>query len=102
MIMKVNVHAVNFTVDGKLVDFIQERMNKLEKYYDKVVDADIYLKVEKTSDKENKIVEIKVNVPGDDFMVKKQCKTFEEAVENASESLERLLVKRKEKLRTHI
>lgn len=100
--MKVNVHAVNFTVDGKLIDFIQERMNKLEKYYDKVVDADIYLKVEKTSDKENKIVEIKVNVPGDDFMVKKQCKTFEEAVETASESLERLLVKRKEKLRTHI
>lgn len=100
--MKVNVHAVNFTVDGKLVDFIQERMNKLEKYYDKVVDADVYLKVEKTSDKENKIAEIKVNVPGDDFMVKKQCKTFEEAVENASDSLERLLVKRKEKLRTHI
>ena len=100
--MKVNVHAVNFTVDGKLVDFIQERMNKLEKYYDKVVDSDVFLKVENTSDKENKIVEMKVNVPGDDFMVKKQCKTFEEAVENASESLERLLVKRKEKLRTHI
>lgn len=100
--MKVNVHAVNFTVDGKLIDFIQERMNKLEKYYDKVVDADVFLKVEKTSDKENKIAEIKVNVPGDDFMVKKQCKTFEEAVETASESLERLLVKRKEKLKTHI
>lgn len=100
--MKVNVHAVNFTVDGKLIDFIQERMNKLEKYYDKVVDADVFLKVENTSDKENKIAEIKVNVPGDDFMVKKQCKTFEEAVETASESLERLLVKRKEKLKTHI
>lgn len=100
--MKVNVHAVNFTVDGKLIDFIKERMNKLEKYYDKVVDADVFLKVEKTSDKENKIAEIKVNVPGDDFMVKKQCKTFEEAVETASESLERLLVKRKEKLKTHI
>jgi putative sigma-54 modulation protein len=100
--MKVNVHAVNFTVDGKLVDFIQERMNKLEKYYDRVVDADVFLKLEKTSEKENKSVEIKVNVPGDDFMVKKQCKTFEEAVETASESIERLLVKRKEKMRTHI
>jgi len=100
--MKVNVHAVNFTVDGKLVAFIQERMNKLEKYYDKVVDADVFLKVEKTSDKENKIAEIKVNVPGDDFVVKKQCKTFEEAAENAAEALERLLLKRKEKLRTHI
>ena len=38
--MKVNVHAVNFAIDRKLVDFIQERMEKLEKYYDKVVSSD--------------------------------------------------------------
>jgi putative sigma-54 modulation protein len=30
----------------KLVDFVQDRMDKLEKYYDKVVSADV-LKVEK-------------------------------------------------------
>ncbi|MDI1256483.1 MAG: ribosome-associated translation inhibitor RaiA [Flavobacterium sp.] len=100
--MKVDVHAVNFNVDGKLVDFIQERLDKLEKYYDKVVRADVYLKVEKTSEKENKIAEIKIHVPGDDLLVKKQCKSFEEAVEQSAESLERLLVKRKEKIRTHI
>jgi putative sigma-54 modulation protein len=100
--MKVNVHAVNFTVDKKLVDFVQDRMDRLEKYYDKVVSSDVFLKVEKTSDKENKIVEMKINVPGDDFLVKKQCKTFEEATDQAAESIERLLVKRKEKLRTHI
>ena len=52
--------------------------------------------------KENKIVEIKIHVPGDDFMVKKQCKTFEEAVDSSTEALERLLLKRKEKIRTHI
>jgi putative sigma-54 modulation protein len=102
MIMKVDVHAVNFNVDKKLVDFVQERMSKLEKYYDKVVSSDVYLKVEKTSDKENKIVEMKIIVPGDDFLVKKQCKTFEEAVELSAESIERLLVKRKEKIKTHI
>lgn len=101
-IMKVDVHAVNFAVDRKLVDFIQERMGKLEKYYDRVVSSDVFLKVERTSDKENKVVEIKINVPGDDFLVKKQCKTFEEAVELSAESLERLLVKRKEKIRAHI
>ena len=100
--MKVSVHAVNFTVDRKLVGFIQERLGKLEKYYDKVVSADVFLKVEKTSDKENKVVEVKIHVPGDDFMVKKQCKTFEEAIEVSAESLERLLIKRKEKIRTHI
>ncbi len=100
--MKVNVQAVNFAVDSKLVGFIQERMDRLEKYYDKIVSSDVFLKVEKTSDKENKIVEIKIHVPGDDLMVKKQCKTFEEAVELTAESLERLLVKRKEKINAHI
>lgn len=100
--MKVNVHAVNFTVDRKLVDFVQERVTKLEKFYDKIVSTDVFLKVEKTSEKENKSVEVKIHVPGDDFMVKKQCKTFEEAIEISAESLERLLVKRKEKVRTHI
>jgi|SRR6218665_348260 len=100
--MKVEVHAVNFNVDGKLVDFIQQRMDKLEKYYDKIVSADVFLKVENISEKENKIAEIKIHVPGDDFLVKKQCKSFEEAVESCAESAERLLVKRKEKIRTHI
>ena len=100
--MKVSVHAVNFTVDKRLVDFIQERLDKLEKYYDKVVSADVFLKVEKTSEKENKIVEVKINVPGDEFLVKKQCKTFEEALELSAESLPRMLVKRKEKINSHI
>jgi putative sigma-54 modulation protein len=98
--MKVNVNAVNFAIDKKLVHFIEDRMSKLEKYYDKIVGSDVFLKVENTSDKENKIVEVKILVPGDDFIVKKQCKTFEEAVELSSQSLERLLVKRKEKLRS--
>jgi len=72
--MKVNLNAVNFTIDRKLVDFIQERMDKLEKYYDKIVSSDVFLKVEKTSDKENKIVEVKLHVPGDDFIVKNNAK----------------------------
>ena len=58
--MKVNVHAVNFNIDKKLVDFIDERMSKLEKYYDKVISSDAFLKVENISEKENKIVELKV------------------------------------------
>ncbi len=97
--MKVNVHAVGFSVDRKLVDFIQQRLDKLEKFYDKIVSSDVFLKVEKTSEKENKVVELKIHVPGDDFVVKKQCKSFEEATELSAESLERLLVKRKEKIR---
>jgi putative sigma-54 modulation protein len=100
--MKVNVQAVNFNVDRKLVDFTQERLDKLEKFYDKIVSSDVFLKVENTSDKENKIAEVRINVPGDDLMVKKIAKTFEEAVDSCTSSLERVLVKRKEKLRAHV
>lgn len=99
--MKVNVHAVNFNVDKKLVSFVEERLVKLEKYYDKVVASDVYLKVENVSEKENKTVEIKISVPGDEFLVKKTNKSFEEAADSATESLERLLIKRKEKVRAH-
>ncbi|MBO6880323.1 MULTISPECIES: ribosome hibernation-promoting factor, HPF/YfiA family [Winogradskyella] len=97
--MKVNTQSVNFTADRKLIDFIQRRMDKLDMFYDKIIQSDVYLKVENTSDKENKIFEAKVRVPGDSFVVKKQCKTFEEGTDIAVASLERQIKKRKEKLR---
>lgn len=99
--MKVNAQSVNFDADKKLLGFIQTRMDKLEIFYDRVISSDVYLKVENTSAKENKIVEIKVHVPKDKFIVKKQCKSFEEAVDSACNSLERQLVKRKEKMRPY-
>ncbi|MDN3493558.1 ribosome hibernation-promoting factor, HPF/YfiA family [Winogradskyella bathintestinalis] len=99
--MKVNTQSVNFTADGKLIDFIQRRMDKLDMYYDKIIQSDVYLKVQKTSDKENKLFEVKLNVPGDSFVVKKQCKTFEEGADAAIASLGRQIQKRKEKLRAH-
>jgi putative sigma-54 modulation protein len=99
--MKVNMQSVNFTVDRKLVDFIQRKMDKLETYYDKIIDVDVYLKVENTSEKENKIADVRVNIPGDDLMVKKQCRSFEEAIDEAANTLQRALLKRKEKVRTH-
>ncbi len=65
----------------------------------RVIQSDVYLKVENTSNKENKIFEARVSIPGDTLIVKKQCKTFEEGVDVAVASLERQLKKRKEKLR---
>lgn len=99
--MKVNAHTVNFMADGKLINFIQTRMDKLELFYDKVISSDVYLKVQRTSAKENKMVEIQVNIPKHKYMVKKQCRSFEEAIDSACSSLERKLIKRKEKLRLH-
>jgi len=99
--MKVNAQSVNFNADAKLMSFLQNRLDKVETFYSKVISSDVYLKVENTSSKENKIVEIKMNIPKDKFIVKKQCKSFEEAVDSACSSLERKLIKRKQKIRLH-
>ena len=99
--MKVNVQAVNFNIDRKLVDFINIRLEKLQQFYDKIVVIDVSLHTENTSDKENKSVDIIVRIPGDDLVVKKTAKSFEEATDMGADALERLLVKRKEKVKAH-
>ena len=97
--MKVYVQSVNFNADKSLIEFIEKKLNGLEKFYDKIVDSEVYLKVQQTSEKENKTVEIKVNVPGNDIVVKKQSKTFEEGTMLAVESIKRSLEKVKEKVK---
>lgn len=97
--MRVRVQSVNFNADTGLIEFIEKKINSLEKYYDKIVDSEVFLKVQKTSDKENKFVDIKLNIPGNDLVIKKQCKTFEEGVMLATDSLKRQLTKKKEKIR---
>ena len=97
--MIVRIQSVNFNADAGLIEFVENKLKTLDRYYDKIVDSEVFLKVQQTSDKENKIVEIKLNIPGNDFVVKKQCKTFEEGVMLATDSLKRQLTKKKEKLR---
>lgn len=99
--MKVYIQSVNFNADKDLVEFVERKVSSLEKFYDKVVDSEVFLKVQQTSEKENKVVEVKINVPGNELIVKKVCRTFEEGVVLAIESLKRQLNRRKEKQRAH-
>lgn len=99
--MKLNIQSVNFNIKEALTQFIQKKFDKLDRYFDKVIDADIYLKLDNTSEKENKIIEAKLKVPGDALVVKKHGKTFEEATDLAIGSLERQLKKHKEKTKAH-
>jgi len=97
--MKVFTQSVNFTADKSLIDYIEKKIEGLEKFHDKIVDAEVFLKVQKTSEKENKITEVKINIPGDELIVKKTNKTFEEGINIAIDSLKRSLKKSKEKHR---
>ena len=97
--MKVYTQSINFAASSTLLDFTQKKVESLSKFHDKIVDAEVFLKLENSSDKENKITEIKINIPGNELVVKKQFKSFEEGVSTSVESLKRRLKKSKEKLR---
>lgn len=100
--MKVNLQSVNFHADQKLVNFIQKKLDKLESHFENVIYADVYLKVEKSSDKENKISEILLSIPGDEIICKKRGRRFEVGVDECVNSLERQLQKRKRKFNEQV
>jgi len=97
--MKISVQSVNFNIDNDLMKYIEKKVNNLEKFHDQILGAEVFLKVQSASEKENKTTEVKINLPGNDIVMKKQSKTFEEGVSMSVDSLKRQLVKRKEKLR---
>jgi len=97
--MKVFTQSVNFNADNQLIELVEEKVSALIKFHDKIVNAEVFLKVQNTSDKENKITEIKINIPGSELMVKRETKTFEEGVNAAVDNLKRQLKRAKEKQR---
>jgi putative sigma-54 modulation protein len=96
--MKLQVHSIHFNADTKLVDFIQKKVDKLETFYDRVVDGEVFLRINNEGT-ENKTVEIKVKVPGSQLFAKEQARSFEAATDLATEALSNQLKKFKEKIR---
>lgn len=97
--MKVKIHSIHFDADQKLETFIGKRLDKLDQYFDNIIEGEVFLKLDKADNKENKITEIKLLVPGSDLFVKKQSRSFEEATDIAIEALRRQVKKYKEKKR---
>tara|TARA_B100000508_G_scaffold75230_1_gene58594 strand:+ start:55289 stop:55585 length:297 start_codon:yes stop_codon:yes gene_type:complete len=96
--MDVDVQSVGFTADQKLIEFINDKTDKLTHFYDRIVFSEVYLKVDRKSAQENKIAELKIGIPGKDLFAKKKCDSFEEAAVEAIEAVRRQLAKHKGKV----
>ena len=95
--MEIQIHSIHFKADQKLLDFINEKLNKLEQFNQQVVSAEVFLRLDKDKEKEYKITEIKLLIPGKELFAKRQCKSFEEATDESVEALRKQLIKEKEK-----
>ncbi len=97
--MNVKIQSIKFDADRKLLDYIEKKAAKLERFFDNIVEAEVFLKVENSQDMENKIVEFRLKVPGNDLFAVRKGKTFEEATDLCIDVLKVQVKKFKEKLR---
>jgi len=99
--MRVHVEAVHFSVDQKLVELIDRKLSKLEQYFDHIIDLQVVLKLENSGQVKDKIMEARLNVPGDTLICKVSDKKYETALDLAADNLKRQLIKFKERSRQH-
>ncbi len=96
--MEIKVHSIHFDADQKLINFVENRIQKLALYYGDIISSEVYLRLDKNNVEGNKVAEIRLNTPGKEMFAKKQCKSFEEATDLASEALRRQVRRKKGKL----
>lgn len=97
--MDIKIEAVHFDADKKLIEFVNARVEKLEHYFDNIVSSEVHLKLGSASEKENKMTEIKLHVPGKELFAKKESKSFEESTDLCVEALRKQVRKHKEKIK---
>ncbi|MBE6217154.1 MAG: HPF/RaiA family ribosome-associated protein [Bacteroidales bacterium] len=93
--MEIRVQSIKFNADQKLLDFVEKKFSRLEKFYDAVTAVDVALSL--LPDHENKNVKVQVSIPGNNLVVEKNAKTFEDAVVDCADILKEKLVKVKER-----
>jgi putative sigma-54 modulation protein len=96
--MKVDIQSIHFKADVKLLDFITRKVEKVQTFSDGIKSADVYLKVEKDAEKENKTVEVKINVSGNPIFAREQSNTFESATDMVLDKLVTQVKKHKQRV----
>jgi putative sigma-54 modulation protein len=96
--MNVNIQTVHFVADSKLIEYVNQKLQKLNNFTDRIVRVHVFLKIDNVIHVvKDKIAEIRVHVPRHHFFVKSTSKSFEESFDDAFDSLVIQIKKNKER-----
>lgn len=97
--MNVNIQTVHFDADVKLLDYVNRKIQKIGTFHDRILKVDVFLKLDNVVHNiKDKVAEIRVQVPRQQFFVKATSKSFEESFDNALDSLANQIKRKKEKM----
>jgi putative sigma-54 modulation protein len=97
--MNIQIHSVRFDADKKLIEFVNQKLIKLSQFGEDIVSAEVFLRLDKDQERENKVSEIKLEYPGGPLFARKQSKSFEESTDQAVDALKKQITKHKAKLK---
>lgn len=95
--MKLQIQSVKFDADKKLVEFVEHKMAKLDRFADRATGAEVILKLDKDDDQGNKVATVTLKIPGNDLVADRRARSFEEAVDLAVDALKRQIEKTRDR-----
>ena len=94
--MKIQIEAP-WEVNDYTRGIIEDKLQKLDKFSDEIIRADVYLKTGDNVKPNDKIMEVTLSVPGPNIFAEATSESFEKSVNDVSNKLRVQLLKRKEK-----
>ncbi|MEG1622268.1 MAG: ribosome-associated translation inhibitor RaiA [Alistipes sp.] len=87
--MKVQIQSVKFDADQRLLEFVEHKMEKFDRFAEGAVSANVILKLDTDHEKGNKVATITLQMPRENLVAESRSKTFEESVDEALDALKR-------------
>ena len=93
--MQMQIHSIHFDADARLLEFVEHKVGKLNTFHDQIIFCEVFLRVEKSDERDNKVSEVKIHVPGADFFAKRKAPSFEAGIDEVVEAIRRQIRKQK-------
>ena len=93
--MQMQIHSIHFDADARLLEFVEQKIAKLNTFHDQIISCEVFMRVEKSDDRDNKVSEVKMHVPGADFFAKRKAPSFEAGIDEVVEAIRRQIRKQK-------
>ena len=98
--MQITIHKSSELLEST-VAVINEKLNKLETYYDRIERADVYVKEDDGTTTNGHKVEVRLAIPGNDLYAEVSDPSIKRAIADVAEALRRQIKKHKEKQQDH-
>ena len=95
--MDIKIQSLKFDASKQLIEFIEKKLSRLERFAENPTGVDVVLRLEKDDEKGNKVALVTLHVPGGDILTEQRARTFEEAIDEALDVIKRHIDKRKDK-----